>query len=145
MKTHLILPLFLSMLCISALGAEAATATGAGAPAKGIVISADKLDRMSVTFNHSTHSAVACDTCHHAPRCVICHRGSAAADDAASCSQAGCHTPQGKSSDPKSRFMAFHSQDASRSCMGCHLKEAEKHPDLSGCSPCHTPTSVAPR
>ena len=145
MKTQHILPLFLSMLCLSAFSAEAASDINSDAPAKSIIIKADKLDRMDVTFNHSAHSEVACGTCHHSPRCVICHRGKAQNDDYASCSQAGCQTPQGKSHDPKSRFMAFHAKDSSRSCQGCHMRNADKHPGLSGCSPCHTPGSVAPK
>ena len=108
-------------------------------PTNPIVLGGEISPSMAVTFNHSSHRDVACDTCHHKPRCAICHYSpSEEKSPYASCSAAeGCHTIQGRSSEPESRFMAFHSRESMRSCFGCHRSLSQEHPEFQGCRPCH--------
>ena len=82
------------------------------------------------TFNHSTHRAVPCHTCHH-------EEGS---DGIYSpCSE--CHATAGPhETDPMSVFQAFHSRHE-RSCLSCHKKmlnaDPERYALFRGCRPCH--------
>ena len=83
-------------------------------PTSPIVLGGEISPSMAVTFNHSSHRDVACDTCHHKPRCAICHYSpSEEKSPYASCSAAeGCHTIRGRSNETESRFMAFHSRES---------------------------------
>ncbi len=94
---------------------------------------------LNVNFNHTSHKDVACDFCHHKPRCGICHYSQALdKSPSSSCSTAeGCHMEVGKSQEPASRFMAFHKKNSTRSCMGCHRSHQVEFPQFSGCKPCH--------
>ena len=114
-------------------------------PKNPIVLGGKISPRMAVTVNHSSHSNVPCDTCHHKPRCVICHYSpSEEKSPYASCSSnAGCHTVQGRSNQQDSRFMAFHSRESMRSCFGCHRRMSLEHPEFQGCRPCH-PNNIQP-
>lgn len=103
-------------------------------PIHPLELKSEKTPRLSVQFSHKDHASVNCDTCHHRPRCAICHfspRERYSPD--ASCSMAGCHPDMGNSREPMSRFIAFHKRDSERSCYGCHLKEGR----TDGCKPCH--------
>ena len=103
-------------------------------PIHDLLLKSEKTPRLSVPFSHKQHADVNCDTCHHRPRCAICHfspREQFSPD--ASCSTAGCHPDMGNSREPMSRFMAFHKRDSERSCYGCHLKDGR----TDGCMPCH--------
>ncbi len=138
MKPLFILTLLLTLAwCVPA---EAhGTREGLNYPKTPVTLGGETSPRMAVTFNHTTHEKVACDTCHHKPRCAICHYSPAEEKSPyASCSaQEGCHTLQGRSSQPESRFMAFHSRESVRSCFGCHQRMSKYHPELQGCRPCH--------
>ena len=87
--------------------------------------------RMSVMFPHTAHKGINCMHCHHEvgsdSRYVACTE---------------CHaTPGARERDPMSMFMAFHSKNGDRSCLGCHKKLAAENPDkfpqFKGCRPCH--------
>ena len=96
---------------------------------------------LAVKFMHSSHSGISCDTCHHGQKCAICHHPQKApVEKYASCgSTPDCHVLPGKSKDIKSRFMAFHKKDTTRSCYGCHSKLEGQYADFQGCRPCHMP------
>lgn len=66
-----------------------------------------------VGFNHATHDAVACSTCHH----TWDGKGQPQA-----CNDSGCHDNYTERQDTMSYFKAFHAKDAEASCLGCHLK-----------------------
>lgn len=111
-------------------------------PKDTLVLGGEISPRMAVKFNHTAHGDIACDTCHHKPRCAICHYSPTEEKSPyASCSTSGCHTVQGRSSEPDSRFMAFHSRDSRRSCFGCHRSLSATHPEFQGCRPCHPNTT----
>lgn len=96
-----------------------------------IEIEASGSKRMNVMFPHTAHKGISCFHCHHEEgsdgRYVACTE---------------CHaTPGARERDPMSMFMAFHSKNSDRSCLGCHKKLAAenpgKFPQFKGCRPCH--------
>ena len=108
-------------------------------PKQELTLTVEDTPDLSVKFSHEVHAeSIGCDTCHHAPRCVICHyKPTETQSPWASCSTPGCHPDVGRSSDPNSRFMAFHERDSDRSCFGCHTARAEEQGISQGCLPCH--------
>ena len=105
---------------------------------KPMTIQGGKSEKMSVVFNHTSHTGIACLLCHHKREgenrfvpCVTCHT-----------------EPGARARDAKSMFMAYHSRsEADRSCYACHTQRAVKAPErygtfFTGCRPCHmTPTA----
>lgn len=135
MKTALPLSLLLALsLCVSA-HASSSFDSKVKYPRKTIMLNVEDTPALSVSFDHSAHDNIGCDTCHHKPRCAICHF-SPKLDSSpyASCSTVGCHPREGRSMNPDSRFMAFHKRDSQRSCFGCHVAEG----NADGCRPCHS-------
>lgn len=105
-----------------------------------IVIPDGESGRMSVTFNHSSHKAVSCMTCHHTK------------DEAGETRYVACRTchnqPGAKNRHYMSTFMAFHAKDSVSSCYGCHSKKRAEQPEkyaakFSGCYPCHASATAA--
>ncbi len=95
---------------------------------------------MPVTFNHSTHTAYSCESCHHPVDGVATY---------APCATAGCHDAMGnKEKGVNSYYQAMHKMKGTKydTCMSCHvdyikenkLKGAEANA-LRGCkkSGCH--------
>ena len=94
-----------------------------------MLLDAGKSERMYVIFNHSTHTDIACRTCHHV---------GLPGNRYAACTSEGCHSLQGASNrSPMSVYMAYHAPNMDRSCYGCHKPLAGKYPDFKGCRPCH--------
>ena len=86
--------------------------------------------RLSVVFNHGTHTTVKCRTCHH----IVDEQGKRYVK----CTQEDCHSIKGsRSRDPMSAFMAYHEKGTDRSCYGCHMEIRASHPSFKGCQPCH--------
>lgn len=131
-----ILPLALAAsLCVCATAqASPGFQTKADGPKEELVLKSKDTPQLSVVFSHKDHAGVGCDTCHHKPRCVICHFSpSSEKAPNTSCSAEGCHPSMGRTQDEQSRFMAFHKRDSLRSCFGCHVKTGNH----DGCAPCH--------
>lgn len=96
---------------------------------KSIELNAGESKRMYVSFNHSSHTQVACRICHHT---------GLKGNRYASCTSPQCHAQTAPSSrEPLSVYMAYHAQNTNRSCFGCHKPLAGKYPGFKGCSPCH--------
>lgn len=101
-----------------------------------LVVDSSTSPRLNVTFSHKDHmgKGFGCATCHH-ERSL----GSAFV----SCREEGCHaTPGPRERDTMSTFMAFHSPDTNRSCLGCHSQLRAEQPEKYGitfrnCRPCH--------
>ncbi len=96
-----------------------------------IVIKSTVSPLLNVTFNHRTHMAVPCKTCHH-------EEGSTG--HFVSCTE--CHSEPGpRNEDEMSQFQAYHAKDSDRSCYGCHKKMLEARPQdfphFTNCRPCH--------
>ncbi|MCR4666807.1 MAG: cytochrome c3 family protein [Desulfovibrio sp.] len=102
---------------------------------KPMTITAGESMRMNVVFNHTSHRGINCFTCHH----MKSEKGRYV-----SCSE--CHKGAGRSSDPTSRFAAFHARDSKHSCYSCHTSLVAENPARYGqvfynCRPCHMPQS----
>ena len=98
---------------------------------KPIVIPGGTSPRMSVTFNHTTHKQIKCQSCHHMK--------TETGKRFVKCTIEECHSTAGaRERDTMSMFMAFHDKKAENSCYGCHKREVASHPDFKGCRPCHT-------
>ena len=97
-----------------------------------ITLKADKSKLLNVVFNHSSHRGINCFTCHHQKldnknRYVPC---------------SSCHKSMGRSNDPMSRFVSFHSKKSEHSCYACHNDLANERPErfakvFYNCRPCH--------
>lgn len=122
-----------ALVCFCALPVVSAV----DAPADGLKMEKTK---KPVVFNHSTHKADDCKTCHHTWD---------GASEVKSCSAAGCHDNfDKKDKSVNSYYQATHSKKAKKapSCVSCHkdyakknkLKKADKK-KLTGCkkSACH--------
>ena len=130
MKTLVITLFALTLLCAG--GAQARSVKEMSEVIKKpIEIEASGSKRMNVMFPHTAHKGISCFHCHHEEgsdgRYVACTE---------------CHaTPGARERDPMSMFMAFHSKNGDRSCLGCHKKLAAenpgKFPQFKGCRPCH--------
>lgn len=102
---------------------------------KPIELNAGDNKSMYVIFNHATHKSVACRICHHE---------GLPGNRYAPCTSPECHAITAPSSrEPLSLFMAYHAQDMTRSCLGCHKSLRKEYPQFMGCKPCHQ--SVNPR
>ncbi len=93
------------------------------------------LTKQAVTFNHNTHTSVDCGVCHHEVN---------GAENFGKCSNAGCHDALGaKEKGTNSYYRIAHDRKLANSCLGCHVKVAQKEKDkrkaLTGCkaSACH--------
>ncbi len=107
---------------------------------KPITIKATESPKMNVLFEHSSHKAFSCVTCHHKKpetsdsRYIPC---------------SNCHTkPGAKERHYLGTFMAFHSKKSMTSCFGCHSKMRAEQPEkyaakFSGCYPCHAAATAA--
>ncbi len=134
MKKFLLPSLFLSFFICMPAQASPGFGDNVPRPKRPITLSVEDTPRLSVTFDHRIHEGVTCDTCHHRPRCAICHYApNEPMAPTASCSTVGCHPDEGRSLNPMSRFNAFHKRDSERSCFGCHVAEGR----YNGCQPCH--------
>ena len=134
MKYLLPLALAASLAVCATAQASPGFQTKADGPKKELVLKSEGTPHLSVVFSHQSHQDIGCDTCHHKPRCVICHFDPKAEKAPnTSCSEAGCHPDVGRSKDEQSRFMAFHKRDSLRSCFGCHSSTG----NYEGCTPCH--------
>ncbi|MDO5536508.1 MAG: cytochrome c3 family protein [Desulfovibrionaceae bacterium] len=96
-----------------------------------IVLESTVSPLLNVTFNHRSHMAVPCKTCHHEE-----------ADNGHFVSCRSCHSEPGpRNKDEMSQFQAFHAKDTDRSCYGCHQKMHEARPadfpHFTNCRPCH--------
>ncbi|HIX40613.1 MAG TPA: cytochrome c3 family protein [Candidatus Desulfovibrio intestinigallinarum] len=92
-------------------------------------------DRMHVIFRHTSHKGIKCGFCHHA---------SPTDKPYVSCTTEECHSLKGpRERDSMSVFMAFHSRESERSCYSCHSAQKAKHPEFTGCRPCHKGASAA--
>ena len=135
MKYLLPLALAASLAVCATAQASPGFQTKADGPKEELVLKSEGTPHLSVVFSHQSHQDIGCDTCHHKPRCVICHfNPKAEKAPNTSCSEAGCHPDVGRSKDEQSRFMAFHKRDSHRSCFGCHVKSGR----YEGCTPCHS-------
>jgi hypothetical protein len=134
LSLSLIVPLF---FCVSAQAKSIDVKTPY--PKEVLTLTVEDTPDLSVKFSHDVHTAtIGCDTCHHLPRCAICHyKPTEKQSPWASCSSPGCHPDVGRSQDPHSRFMAFHTRESDRSCFGCHTARAEEQGVSQGCLPCH--------
>lgn len=93
-------------------------------------------ERMHVIFRHSSHKDIKCQFCHHA---------TPSDKPYVSCTTEGCHSLNGaRERDTMSVFMAYHSRESERSCYSCHKAQAAKHPEFTGCRPCHMGAAAAP-
>lgn len=104
-------------------------------PADGIQMNATK--KKVVVFNHSTHTTVACEQCHHPVEGKADYR---------KCSTAGCHDSMDrKDKSVRSYYKVMHDKKLEKyaSCISCHVAEAAKAPEkkkaLLSCkgSKCH--------
>jgi hypothetical protein len=86
----------------------------------------------TVTFDHSKHPSIKCDTCHHAskPAKPLKSPQEACTD---------CHTKTGSPEVPTKLQACFHNPTAkSGLCIDCHLKEAAAgKPAPTKCGECH--------
>lgn len=102
-------------------------------PADGLQFSGAK---KTVIFNHSTHSSVACVTCHHPVNDQ---------ENYAKCATAGCHDDLQAKKGTSSLYAVAHNRKGAKyqTCMECHQTIAAEKPDLkkelTGCakSKCH--------
>ncbi len=119
--------LFVLAFAVSAIAATPAV------PADGIQM---KNGKKLVVFNHSTHTTVACGSCHHPVD---------GKEDFRKCGTAGCHDDFKAKKGVKSYYNVMHARKDTKfdSCMSCHLKTAgsdtAKKKELAGCakSKCH--------
>ncbi len=83
-------------------------------------------NKAPVTFDHSTHTDIKCETCHHMWK------------DTSTAPQKceDCHKPKKQGDVPK-RYNMAHKTD--RSCRGCHkaFKKAGKKTGPTKCTGCH--------
>lgn len=141
MKYMLPLALVASLALCATAQATPGFQTKAEGPKEDLVLKSKDTPHLSVVFSHKAHQGVGCDTCHHLPRCVICHfNPKAEKAPNTSCSSAGCHPDMGRTNEENSRFMAFHKRDSVRSCFSCHSKSGK----YEGCTPCHDDRQDAP-
>ncbi len=102
-------------------------------PADGLRFSGAK---KTVVFNHSTHSSVACVTCHHPVNDQ---------ENYAKCATSGCHDDLQAKKGTSSLYAVAHTRKGAKyqTCMECHQGIAAEKPDLkkelTGCakSKCH--------
>jgi cytochrome c553 len=96
-------------------------------------------NKLSVTFNHSTHTDFECTACHHTwdPGC---------GEDPKPCSFSGCHDVMDKrDKSVSSYYLIIHNMRPKEisTCVSCHREQAqgdkEKMRELAGCrgSVCH--------
>lgn len=101
---------------------------------KPIELRAGASDHMHVVFRHSSHKGIKCRFCHHA---------SPTDKPYVSCATEECHSMNGaRERDTMSVFMAYHSPESERSCYACHKAQSAKHPEFTGCRPCHKAAAV---
>ncbi|MBQ7618284.1 MAG: cytochrome c3 family protein [Desulfovibrio sp.] len=103
----------------------------AEAISKPMTIQAKTTHPFAVVFNHTSHKGQECQSCHHKK---------SETGDYAPCRQ--CHQDQGRSTDQKSLYNAFHSKKSARSCLKCHRTLLVENPGRYGrsfanCKPCH--------
>ncbi|MDL2315747.1 cytochrome c3 family protein [Desulfovibrio sp. OttesenSCG-928-A18] len=127
--------LILGILCLTAALVLPAFASQPEAPADGIKMT--KSGKKEVVFNHSTHKAESCATCHHPVD---------GKEDYRPCGTEGCHDITGtadKSQRSYNQAMHKKKDNKHQSCVSCHEKAAgddkAKKKELAGCakSKCH--------
>ena len=107
-------------------GAPSATQATATPPAKPILLTGAPMG--GIRFEHAKH-AVACDTCHHAPRQP--KPGTAAQEACTS-----CHTKPVQAGMKTNKQGAFHNASATAgTCIDCHKKSGGSAP--TKCIQCH--------
>ncbi len=122
------------LLCVSVLllGAVALAQKGPTAP---VVLKGAPMG--GVKFDHSKHTAVKCDVCHHAAKPEKAPKGPQEA-----CTD--CHTKTATAPMKTKLQAAFHNPTASAGlCIDCHKKEAaagKKAP--TKCAECHKKENV---
>lgn len=84
---------------------------------------------MHVLFQHDQHKSIRCAECHHTTTSGAAYTSCSA--------EPGCHNITGTSTDPLSRFQAFHSKENERSCYACHFAQRARFDDVKGCTTCH--------
>jgi ribosomal protein L34E len=127
--------LMLAIFCMTAALVLPAIAAQPEVPADGIKM--NKSGKKEVTFNHSTHTTVACGDCHHPVD---------GKEDFRPCATAGCHDITGTADKSiQSYNLALHKKKDNKhpTCVSCHEQLAgddkEKKKELAGCakSKCH--------
>mgnify|MGYP001547385773 CR=1 FL=1 len=124
--------LFVSLICAAVVLVFALPSLYAeDAPADGLVMSNMPSDNdLTVVFNHSTHTDVGCEECHHT-------------GEMTNCSGAGCHDVFDKADKTTaSYYFILHSNAERSTCISCHKGlelDRDRLKELKGCrkSACH--------
>jgi len=114
--------IFVLFIAVSFLAVAGFAFAAPKAPAKALVIKAEKMKKPPVTFEHAKHAKLECSKCHHKWKgegtpegCGTCHK----------------MKKEGKKLDLKNA--------AHKTCRGCHrkLKKAGEKYGPTKCSKCH--------
>jgi Zn finger protein HypA/HybF involved in hydrogenase expression len=97
----------------------AALALAADAPKGPIKVTHYGTEKAATTFNHDTHKAEACDTCHHKMK-----------ETPADMKCGGCHKDEAAMKD------AAHKKEVGK-CWGCHNKNSANVKKEMKCDECH--------